>query len=285
MIPIPAILSRKAVVFFLCATREQSDAANAAMKGNGEATEQSEQLTIAESGGIIKTSEKISEKMSRYKAFSIDDQNGYEEWVKSYYELNSHVSEKEKEAIKVYTDGSYEAMNAAARFEKGSPEYNKVCREFGVENLDSYLELNRQASEAVSKFKLNDNIITHRYVRSVDYITGTGSAVEDIVNSIEKKYTEKSLMSTSLFDKILRKFGGNTPIHLQILIGKGTNGAYINSFSEKKDLEFEFLLNQNTSFEVIDGGEQLVTLQKYDAQQHEFVEVEMEKYMTLEVIK
>ena len=227
----------------------------------------------------------LEEKLSKYKTFGTNDMQSYDAWKTAYDEQNSHITEQDKEDIKVYTDGSFEAMNAAARYEKGSEAYEKVCKKYGEENLDSYAEMNKRASTAIKKYKLEDNIMVHRYVRDVNYITGSGSSVDDITNAIGGEYTDKGFSSTCLFERVTRKFGGKDPIHLQILVNKGASGAYINDFSEKKNEEFEFVLDQGTTYRVLDGGTQKATTLRYDTKNHKWVEEEIEeRYLILEVV-
>lgn len=222
-----------------------------------------------------------------YKQFDINDQKGYDEWVNAYYSKNKpKLTPNDIKALKTYTDGSYNAINAATRFEKGSEPYNKVCRQYRETNLDKYKKISDDISNAIKKFELDDDIICHRYVSNADYITGTTSSSEDLVKSIGKVYIDKGFTSTCLFEHLTKKFGGNSPIHLEIRIPKRTSGAYINDFSEKKNLEWEYLLDRGTRFKVIEGGERKITENKWVTAERKWKDVEeTEKYMILEVLK
>ncbi len=169
---------------------------------------------------------------------------GYEQWKDDYYSKNTpKLTKQDISALKEYSDGSYTAINGAERFEKDSEAYKKVCRQYGVENLDRYKKISDNISTAISKFDLDEDIITHRYVTNVDYITGSTSNLEALSKSIGGQYTEKGFFSTCIFENQTKGFGGKTPIHIEVRVPKGSKGAYINEFSEKKNMEFEFLLD------------------------------------------
>lgn len=223
----------------------------------------------------------------KYRRFSMGDEKGYKEWKDNYYSKNTpKLTNQDISALKKYSDGSYTAINGVERFEKGSEAYKKVCRQYGVKNLDRYKKISDNISIAISKFDLDEDIITHRYVNNVDYITGSTSDLEALSKSIGGQYTEKGFFSTCIFENQTKGFGGKTPIHIETRVPKGSKGAYINEFSEKKDIEFEFLIDKGTSFDIVDAGERPKMVTKYDFKLHEWKKVEeIEKYMILEVLK
>lgn len=234
--------------------------------------------------GIIK---EIEKKSINYKRFDINNQKDYDGWANAYYSQNKpKLTSHDYSVLKEYTDGSYTAINAATRFEVGSEPYNKVCKQYGVHNLDKYKKLSDDISKAVKKFELDDDIICHRYVPNVDYITGTTSSVNDLAKAAGAEYTDKGFTSTCLFEHLTEKFGGKTPIHLEIRIPRKTPGAYINDFSEKKNLEWEYLLDRGTRFKVLEGGERKTIENKWIVAERAWKDVEKtEKYMILEVLK
>ena len=223
----------------------------------------------------------------KYRRFSSSDMEDYYEWEKTYHERMSHSLDKEdKKAVKEYSDGSCMAINGVERFEKGTPEYNKICKKFGVKDLDEYKEVSNNISNALNKLENVDDIVTHRYVDDVSYITGGGSNVDDIKSAIGKEYTEKGFMSSSIFEDKTVSFGGEDPIHIEIQVPKTARGGYINELSEKKNEEFEYLLDKNTKFRIIDGGEREKVTRKFDVKDKTYKEVyEKEKYIILEVIE
>ena len=237
----------------------------------------------------VLTSDTKSDKIKverKYRRFSMNDEKGYEQWNDDYYSKNTpKLTKQDISVLKEYSDGSYTAINGAERFEKGSEAYKKVCRQYGVEDLDRYKKISDNISTAISKFDLDEDIITHRYVTNVDYITGSTSNLEDLSKSIGGQYTEKGFFSTCIFENQTKGFGGKSPIHIEVRVPKGSKGAYINEFSEKKNMEFEFLLDKGTSFNIVDAGERPIMVTKYDFKLHEWKEVkEIEKYMVLEAL-
>lgn len=103
---------------------------------------------------------------------------------------------------------------------------------------------------------------------------------------VGKEYVEKGFTSTCLFERLTKKFGGKTPIHLEVRIPQRTSGAYINDFSEKKNLEWEYLLDRGTRFKVLEGGKRKVIENKWVTAERKWKDVETtEKYMILEVLK
>lgn len=227
------------------------------------------------------------EKSIQYKRFDINNQKDYDDWANAYYSKNKpKLTRHDCKVLKEYTDGSYTAINAATRFEVGSEPYNKVCKQYSVNNLDDFKKLSDDISKAVKKFELDDDIICHRYISKADYITGATSSTEDLKNAIGKEYTEKGFTSTCIFEHLTKNFGGKNPIHLEVRIPRKTSGAYINDFSEKKNLEWEYLLDRDTRFKVLEGGERKVVENRWITAEHAWKDVEVtEKYMVLEVLK
>ncbi|MCD7836121.1 MAG: hypothetical protein LUG83_05675 [Lachnospiraceae bacterium] len=228
----------------------------------------------------------LEEKMNAYKSFDMGNQNGYDKWMEAYYSVNEpKLTDTDKKALGVYSDGSYDAINGVLRYEKGSDQYNKICRQYGILSLDDYEKDVNNIAKAIDKFDLSEDVITHRYVPNVDYITGATSSADDIIKSIGRGYTDKGFFSTCLFEGQTRHMGGKNPIHIETLIPKSASGAYIDRYSEKKGLEFEFLLNRGTHFKILDGGERKITVGKYDSKLHKMVDKEeTERYLILEVV-
>lgn len=233
--------------------------------------------------GIIKEKAK---KLTNYKRFDLNSQSDYDTWANKYYSINKpRLTTHDCAILKEYTDGSYTAINAATRYKVGSEPYNKVCKQYHTSNLNEYKKLSDDISKTIKKFELDDDIICHRYVSKADYITGSTSSVEDLKKAIGKEYTEKGFTSTCLFEHLTKKFGGNSPIHLEIKIPRKSAGAYINDFSEKKNLEYEYLLDRGTRFRILDGGERNVWENKWITAERTWKDVKVtEKYMILEVI-
>lgn len=219
------------------------------------------------------------------KEFSGYDPSQLQEWELSYYEKNNKVTLTDDELVALdnYGEGSYEAINAVERFDENSNEYQKVLKSYGAKEMEKAKEATEHLSSAISKFDLNEDIVVHRAVRDVSYITGSDNSVEALQDMIGKTYTDKGYVSTSL--KYQSKFEGgkSDAVHLEITVPKGSNGALIDDYVAKD--EYEFLINRNQQFVVVDAGERVVQVQKYDFKTRQYITVDKtERYMKVQLL-
>ena len=221
--------------------------------------------------GIIKETAKIPA-----KTLSLSNLNEFEEWQSKYYDYNSGVSfsREDNPNIFTYTGGAYDAINA---LERGEEQLEKAKRCYG-NRLSEYEDIGNKISEELSKFKLSEPINVRRAVGNVDYITGASSSIEDMKKSIGKIFAEKGFTSTTVCSDATLPFGGlkDTKTVLDIYVPINSRGAYIYKISESP-AEFEYLLDKNTKFKIIDAGEREV-VDKYTGK------TAIERFMKLEVI-
>lgn len=214
---------------------------------------------------------------------SLSNLTELEAWQSEYYKVNAGL-DFTKEAnpnISEYSGGAYSAINA---IERGGEAYKKALRCYG--NLDGYKAISDGVSAELSKFKLPTDINVKRVVGDVDYITGSGSTIEEMVASIGKEYTEKGFTSTTIAQDAQLPFGGfkDTKTVLDIVVPKSTRGAYIYKMADNP-AEFEFLIDRGTTYKVLDAGERTVKKSVFDLKAMKFVEKEVvERYMKLEVV-
>ena len=210
-------------------------------------------------------------------------------WVKDYYELNSDVSltEAELKALDDYGEGGYGVFNGVERFARGTPEYERLVKSYGKELVEKTYERSKRLESALSKFKLDQNVELHRAVRDVSYITGGDTDVETLKKMIGQTYTEKGYVSTGL--NYQSKFMGTSKngVHMEILAPKGTNGAYIDKYVAKN--EMEFLINKGQKFKILDAGERIriVKKPKFDLKTHQWKEITeevTERFMKVQLI-
>lgn len=210
---------------------------------------------------------------------SLSDLETFEKWQDDYYELNSNVSfsKEENPNIYEYTGGSYEAINA---LERGGEQYEKAKRCFGSD-LSEYKKISDGISEELSKFKLNTPLLLRRTVGEVGYITGKTSSLEDMKSSIGRIFTEKGFTSTTVCADAQLPFGGfrDTKTTLEIYAPRSTRGAYIYKTSDSP-AEFEFLIDKNTKFKVLDAGVREIKIKDFRGNERS----ERERFMVLEVI-
>jgi ADP-ribosyltransferase exoenzyme/Phage Mu protein F like protein len=161
-----------------------------------------------------------------------------EEWDEKVSEpWRNKLTIAEATAIRNYTDDVYRPINKYLR-------ENKLDG-YSEEEIKQIIE---DISSGISKFNLEENIITYRGLEDNIW----NSPPEILVGM---KLEEQSFVSTSI-DKAV-SFDGSFKgkVQMEWRIPAGTVGAYINSISEF-DHEHEFLLNKGTKYKVIDAVEE-----------------------------
>ena len=238
-----------------------------------------EEWKKAGNSGIIKN-EKSEINPVTLKLSNLDE---LEKWQNDYYEVNLGVSfsKADNPNISEYSGGAYSAINAV---ERGGTSYEKAIKCYG--NLDKYKQISDGVSSEISKFKLPTDLNVKRIVGDVDYITGSGSSIDDMIACIGKTYTEKGFTSTTIAQDAQLPFGGrkDTQTVLDIVVPKSTRGAYIYKMADNP-AEFEFLIDKGTTYKILDAGERMVKKQVFDFKDRVWVEKEVpERYMKLEVV-
>ena len=216
------------------------------------------------------------------KQLSLSNVEEFENWQNDYYELNKDVSfsRDDNPSIYRYTGGDYDIVNA---LERGGEFLEKVKKRYGEKYVSSLNGVGDEISKELSKFKLNEPLKLKRSVGNVDFITNATSSVEDMRKMIGKKFTEKGFTSTTLCSDTQLAFGGidkPTRTTLEIIAPKETKGAYLYKISDSP-AEFEFLIDKNTTYEVVDAGEREITVKDYKGN----YEKKTERFMTLKVVE
>lgn len=172
---------------------------------------------------------------STYKVFdSGEEANKYfKEEEKRWAGL---LSDSEKKAIDGYTGTDFTDINLNLRT-----------------NIDDDLDVNKlitNIDKAISKSRLNDNITVYRVVDQ------NGLQGMDVNNCIGKIYNDKAYMSTAASYKDVLDGVDDSFTIFKIDVPKGNgNGAYINSLSQYRDEEYEFLLKRDTKCRILKVGE------------------------------
>lgn len=216
------------------------------------------------------------------KQLSLSNVEEFENWQNDYYELNKDVSfsRDDNPSIYRYTGGDYDIINA---LERGGESLEKVKKRYGEKYVSSLNGVGDEISKELSKFKLNEPLKLKRSVGNVDFITNATSSVEDMRKMVGKKFTEKGFTSTTLCSDTQLAFGGidkPTRTTLEIIAPKETKGAYLYKISDSP-AEFEFLIDKNTTYEVVDAGEREITVKDYKGN----YEKKTERFMTLKVVE
>lgn len=213
----------------------------------------------------------------------LNDIEDFENWQNDYYKFNNGVSfdRKDNPCIYEYTGGSYEGINAVLR---GGEYLERTKRRFGTAfNQEKFETLAEGISKELSKFKLNETLELKRSVGSVGFITGASSSIEDMKKSIGKVYIEKGFTSATVCGDAFLPFGGTKPTKTTLEIvadPRYTRGVYIYKISEHSP-EFEFLIDKNTKYRIIDAGEREIEVKDFRGKIHK----EKERFMRLKVIK
>lgn len=145
-----------------------------------------------------------------------------EKWLKS-------LDDDTKKILNDYTNELYYSLNAYLRGNLSNYDHNKG----EIEKIDS----------AIDKFVLKDPITVYRAVTSSKELAGTTLKKGDQINW--KTYTSTSMDKNAVNGEQYMLY------EIEVPRGKG-RGAYINSLSEYKDIEYEFLLKRDTTAEVTD---------------------------------
>ena len=145
----------------------------------------------------------------------------------------SSLTKDEKNAISNYCGDGYYNINAYLRQITGAEH-------LGTPQIKEYID---SLDTAISKFDLKDNITVYR---GVDYDALSDIDLNDAVGA---KIEDKGYMSTSPVhvDISDRK---DCLLEIQVPSGKGL-GAYVNSLSGFKNVEYEFLLKRGTRCEIL----------------------------------
>lgn len=175
----------------------------------------------------------VKNKAAVYKTFaSGEEANKY--FKEEEKRWTSLLSDSEKNAINGYTGTDFTKINSNLRTS------TKIMDDFELDESITNVD------NAISKFRLDDNITVYRVVDP------NGLQGLNLNNCIGEIYNDKAYMSASvsykgILDGIDDSF---TVFKINVPKGKG-NGAYINSLSQYQDAEYEFLLKRNTKCRIL----------------------------------
>lgn len=205
----------------------------------------------------------------------------YIKWMDAYDEHNKNVrlSDEELKLIDDYTEGSYIAFNDVSRYS----DAELLKKGYTADDIKRLRKKAEMLEDALSKYDLDTNIVTHRFERDVTWLTGNGNGIDELKKQIGKEYTAKGFTSSGMLPNRFRFTGGQTDaVHFEIVTPKGTNGAFL-SMSRKG--ENEFLYNRNTKFKVLDGGERTVKEHKFNFKTMQMEEIDVkERFLKVQVI-
>jgi len=143
--------------------------------------------------------------------------------------------------VKAYTGSGYSGLN-------------KYLRDLGdgvtTEKKQNYEDFAKVLNEVLLNDETSTNVMLYRGVKPP-----AGSDLEKMVNDIKKgnasKYIGANLKDHGFVSTTVKpgqQFSGGIQLHIKA--PKGTKGKYINSYSNYKDIEYEYLLPSGTTFEI-----------------------------------
>ena len=162
--------------------------------------------------------------------------------------LRTKKAKDAKDAFRVYTNTGYISINSALR--QGKDFFKHVVSEEMKERIVKRIE---SMKKFISEQVLKNDIIVYRAMDK-KYIEEQVGRLED---SIGKSFIEKAFASTSPLKKSAEKFyRGEESVLIKYHVPKGKGrGAYINSVSDFKNIEYEYLLANDTEAKIL-GYEQ-----------------------------
>lgn len=217
-------------------------------------------------------------------------QQDYETWENSYYEYNKellelqnagsteggikHLTIQDNSNINDYSSNNYVAIKANL---VGGDYIEESNERFGEGGYEQFKTVTKNLHEEIQRYKLNENLKVYSGTSDISFITGGGSSLQEMVDSIGKTVTNPNVISTSLSHQVASVHGKFT---LEIYAPKDlTNGVYLNSISEFKT-EYELLLNYGLTYKVLDAGVRTVQISSFP-DSNESTDTKTENYIKL----
>ena len=206
----------------------------------------------------------------------LTDDKGLSKWINTYMDYNNTKAfiKKHCPAIREYSGNDYSHI-VAAFYDPSDYYFKSIMGSLG-EDYRQYVKLAENLSHELHQAKTNTNLRMFRGTSYIGDITGGGSKVSDMVNSIGKTYVSTAVSSTSLIHGVATGFsGGGVVLEIE---GDKDNipGMYIASFSQYPN-EAELLLANKTTYKVLDAG--------VKAYINEEGYTSYEKYIKLKIVK
>lgn len=176
------------------------------------------------------------------------------------YNTTHHFSKKmwnrftsdERVGVVAYTSNNYKKMNEMLRFDEYSLDnLNSLDKSLVGSSKSQLTKYIRDCTEALSKSTINEDIVVHRGIGdALSALTGLDS------QSLKNPDVQKGMIGQVITEKGFCSTGGSVKdawggTKMHIMCPAGTKGMYVDPISEYKG-EHEFLLQRNTSFEILD---------------------------------
>lgn len=204
----------------------------------------------------------------------------YQDWEDAYYSFNkpNPPTRLDNPAIYCYTTSEYIPIMAIL---VGGSYLDTTIEQMG-EDYHQYETIADNLSMELNRYNANADMLLYSGADDVSSITGKTSSLKDMKEAIGKSYVDGGVVSTSVDHGVADHFG-NGIYHtvLEVYAPKSAiKGAYISKMSDFA-LEYEYLLDKNLEYQVIDAGVRNVTFTGYITEEPT---TRVERYIKLRIV-
>lgn len=213
-------------------------------------------------------------------AYSPITKQAYQDWEDAYYSFNESnpPTRLDNPAIYCYTTSEYVPIMAIL---VGGFYLDTTIEQMG-EDYHQYETIADNLSMELNRYNANAEMLLYSGTDDVSAITGKTSSLKDMKDAIGKSYVDGGVVSTSVDHGVADHFGdGVYHTVLEIYAPKSAiKGAYISKMSDF-ELEYEYLLDKNLEYQVIDAGVRNVTFTGYISEEPT---TRVERYIKLRIV-
>ena len=204
----------------------------------------------------------------------------YQDWEDAYYSFNkpNPPTRLDNPAIYCYTTSEYIPIMAIL---VGGSYLDTTIEKMG-EDYHQYETIADNLSMELNRYNADADMLLYSGTDDVSSITGKTSSLKDMKEAIGKSYVDGGVVSTSVDHGVADHFGdGIYHTVLEVYAPKSAiKGAYISKMSDFA-LEYEYLLDKNLEYQVIDAGVRNVTFNGYITEEPT---TRVERYIKLRIV-
>ncbi|MGN1130362.1 MAG: leucine-rich repeat protein [Ruminococcus sp.] len=258
-------------------------------KGKIKGVSKGETTVIAATGTVnLKCKVKVTNgkapttaKSKFYNKFEKLTIKSYKSWEKSYYNLNKNVSFSmlDNPNIKCYTGQEFIPIVGV---QEGGGYMLAMTKDAYGEDYGQYEIIGDNLATELSKFKTDTDLVLFSGTDDVSLMTGKTSSLKDMKNAVGKRYTTRSVVSTSIAHSAATSFGeGSYHTMLEIYApASAIKGGYIRKVSVNPH-EFEILLDKGLKYQVLEAGVRQIPVTDFNGGNKK---VETERYMKIKLL-
>lgn len=204
----------------------------------------------------------------------------YQDWEDAYYSFNkpNPPTRLDNPAIYCYTTSEYIPIMAIL---VGGSYLDTTIEKMG-EDYHQYETIADNLSMELNRYNADADMLLYSGTDDVSSITGKTSSLKDMKEAIGKSYVDGGVVSTSVDHGVADHFGdGIYHTVLEVYAPKSAiKGAYISKMSDFA-LEYEYLLDKNLEYQVIDAGVRNVTFTGYTTEEPT---TRVERYIKMRIV-